>query len=119
PLYDYISDVERLDGYRPGGYHPSQLNDKLQERYTIIEKLGHGSSSRSQWLARDEKLRRYAAVKIGIANHSSNETQILEHLWASPTNDLIKGPDGAHSCLVTTPARCSLAEALKDYDLLI
>jgi hypothetical protein len=30
PLYEYISDVERLDGYRPGGYHPIQLSDKLQ-----------------------------------------------------------------------------------------
>ncbi|RXG41449.1 hypothetical protein VDGE_05247 [Verticillium dahliae] len=129
PLYEYISDVERLDGYRPGGYHPIQLNDKLQERYSIIEKLGHGSHS-TIWLARDEKLSRYVAVKIGIADHSSKEAQILEQLSACPINDLsdrllppvldhfkLIGPNGTHSCLVTTPARCSLVEALKDYDL--
>lgn len=129
PLYEYISDVERLDGYRPGGYHPIQLNHKLQERYSIIEKLGHGSYS-TIWLAQDEKLSRYVAVKIGIADHSSKETQILEQVSACPTNDLgdhlitpvldrfeLKGPNGTHLCLVTTPARCSLVEALKDYDL--
>lgn len=128
-LYQYISDVERLDGYRPGGYHPIQLNDKLQERYLIVEKLGHGSYS-TIWLARDEKLSRYVAVKIGIADHSSKEAQILGQLSVCPVNDLserlippvldhfeLKGPNGTHSCLVTTPARCSLVEALKDYDL--
>lgn len=129
PLYEYISDVERLDGYRPGGYHPIQLNDKLQERYSIVEKLGHGSCS-TIWLALDEKLNRYVAVKIGIADHSSKEAQILERLLACSTDDLsdrlippihdrfeLKGPNGTHSCLVTTPARCSLVEALKDYDI--
>ncbi|CRK32191.1 hypothetical protein BN1723_003855 [Verticillium longisporum] len=129
PLYEHINVVERLDGYRPGGYHPVQLNDKLQERYSIIEKLGYGSYS-TIWLARDEKLSRYVAVKIGIANHSSKEAQVLEQLSACPTNDWsdrliplvldrfeLTGPNGTHSCLVTTPARCSLVEALKDYDL--
>lgn len=129
PLYEYISDVERLDGYRPGGYAPIQLNDKLQERYSIIEKLGHGSYS-TIWLARDEKLSRYVAVKIGTADHSSRETQTLEQLASCPTNDLsdrlippvldrfeLKGPNGTHSCLVTTPARCSIVETLKDYNL--
>lgn len=129
PLYEYISDVERLDGYRPGGYHPIQMNDKLHERYSIIDKLGHGSYS-TIWLARDEKLSRYVAVKIGIADHSSKETQILEQLSNCPTNGLsdrlmppvfdrfeLDGPNGTHSCLVTTPARCSLVESLNDYDI--
>jgi serine/threonine-protein kinase SRPK3 len=129
PLYKYISDVERLDGYRPGGYHPIQLSDKLQGRYTTTEKLGYESYS-TIWLARDEKLSRYVAIKVGTADHRSKEVPILEQLSASPTNDLsdkliapvldsfeLKGPNGIHSCLATTPARCSLAQALQDYDL--
>jgi serine/threonine-protein kinase SRPK3 len=129
PLYEYISDVERLDGYRPGGYHPIQLSDKLLGQYTITEKLGYGSYP-TIWLARDEKLSRYVAIKVGTADHRSKEVSILERLSASPTNNLsdkliapvlnsfeLKGPNGIHSCLVTTPARCSLAQALQDYDL--
>jgi serine/threonine-protein kinase SRPK3 len=129
PLYEYVSDVKRLDGYRPGGYHPIQLSDKLQERYSIVEKLGYGSYS-TIWLARDENLSRYVAIKIGIAEHSSKEAQILEQLSACPTYGLsenliapvldcfeIQGPNGTHLCLVTIPARCSLVQALQDYDL--
>jgi serine/threonine-protein kinase SRPK3 len=129
PLYEYINDVEQLDGYRPGGCHPIQLNDKFQGRYTITEKLGYGSYS-TIWLAQDEKLNRYVAIKVGTADNSSKEVPILEELSASPINDLsnkliapvldsfeLKGPNGIHSCLVTTPAKCSLAQALQDYDL--
>jgi serine/threonine-protein kinase SRPK3 len=130
PIYEYINDVERLDGYRSGGYYPIQLSEKLQGRYTITEKLGYGSYS-TIWLARDKKLSRYVAIKIGTADHRSKEVPILEQLSASPTNDLsdkltapvldsfeLRGPNGIHSCLVTAPARCSLAQALQDYDLL-
>ena len=129
PLYDYISDVERLDGYRPGGYHPIQLNDKLHGRYSVTEKLGYGTYS-TIWLARDENQSRYVAIKIGIADYTSKEAHILEQLSAHPTNDLndsliapvldhfeLKGPNGTRSCLVTTPARCSLVHSLDDYDL--
>ncbi|KAH6700105.1 kinase domain-containing protein [Verticillium dahliae] len=85
------ADVERLEGYRPGGYHPVQLNNRLQERYSIIEKLGHGSYS-TIWLARDERLSRYVASGCLIP----------------PVFDRFEliGPNGIHSCLVTTPARC-------------
>lgn len=129
PRYEHISDVERLDGYRPGGYHPVRLNDRLHGRYSIVEKLGHGSYS-TIWLARDERLDRYVAVKVGIADCSSKEAQTLEQILESPKNDLsdhliapvyerfrLRGPNGTHPCLVTTPARCSLVEALDDYDM--
>jgi serine/threonine-protein kinase SRPK3 len=128
-VFDYISDVERLDGYRPGGYHPIRLNEKLQGRYSIVEKLGHGSYS-TIWLARDETLSRYVAIKIGIADYNSKEVKILDLLSARPKKEMsdrlippildrfeLKGPNGTHPCLVTTPARCSVLEALSDLDM--
>lgn len=41
--------------YKPGGYHPVKLGDKLQQgRYQIIRKLGWGHFS-TVWLAKDNK----------------------------------------------------------------
>ncbi|KAI8402345.1 hypothetical protein FOFC_17653 [Fusarium oxysporum] len=40
--YKYIEEVEVLEDYRPGGYHPVQINDTLRhDRYQIVHKPGH------------------------------------------------------------------------------
>lgn len=45
-VYGWLDDVEDLEGYVVGGYHPVQLGDELsQGRYRIIHKLGFGSYS--------------------------------------------------------------------------
>ena len=44
---------ESLYNYRPGGFHPVNLGDTLQDgRYVIRHKLGYGGFS-TVWLARD------------------------------------------------------------------
>ncbi|KAK8061438.1 protein kinase-like protein [Apiospora phragmitis] len=130
PLYEHVDDVERLDYYRPGGYHPIQIGDIFQTRYRIVHKLGYGSYS-TIWLARDDQMAKYVAIKVGTADHGSKELQLLSRISASTAYNVgfgsnlispvldrydVEGPNGTHSCLVTTPARCSLADAAEAAD---
>ncbi|KAG6203846.1 hypothetical protein E4U34_000501, partial [Claviceps purpurea] len=56
--YVYIEDVEDIGRYRLGGYHPIHIDDRLNKRYRIVDKLGHGSFS-TVWLAVDEQTTKY------------------------------------------------------------
>ncbi|KAF6828691.1 protein kinase domain-containing protein [Colletotrichum plurivorum] len=125
--YEHIDDVERLDFYRPGGYHPIEIGERLRDRYTVVYKLGFGSYS-TIWLARDEELARYVAIKVGVADHGSKEVDILSQLSARAIENVhpggglipiildrfdLDGPNGTHPCSVTAPARCNMAEVLE------
>ncbi|KAK7407827.1 hypothetical protein QQX98_009998 [Neonectria punicea] len=121
-VYEPIAEVERPEYYQPGGYHPVQIGDYLHNRYRIVHKLGHGPFS-TTWLARDRQLSAYAAVKVGTSEH---EMDVLSHITDVVTESKprgkalfpivldrfsLRGPNGTHRCLVTNPARCSLADA--------
>ena len=54
-LYEPIEGVERLEGYRRGGYHCMRIGDHIHNRYQVAQKLGHGTYS-TIWLARDQTL---------------------------------------------------------------
>lgn len=126
--YQYIEDVEDLGSYRPGGYHPIQIDDRLHNRYRIVHKLGHGTFS-TAWLAVDEQISKYVAVKVGIADADRREADVLSELrkgildasyCVDNTASMIPltldrfhldGPNGTHPCLVTVPARYSLIDA--------
>ncbi|GKT59583.1 protein kinase domain-containing protein [Colletotrichum tofieldiae] len=125
--YEHIDDVERLDFYRPGGYHPIEIGERLRDRYIVVHKLGFGRYS-TLWLARDEQLAKYVAVKVGTADHSSKEVDILSQFSARAVENVqlggrliplildrfnLDGPNGTHPCSVTAPARCNLAEVLE------
>ncbi|KAK6217002.1 protein kinase domain protein [Colletotrichum tabaci] len=125
--YEHIDDVESLDFYRPGGYHPIEMGVRLRDRYLVVHKLGFGSYS-TLWLARDEQLAKYVAIKVGAADHSSKEVDILSQFSACAVENvqlggsliplildrfILDGPNGTHPCSVTTPARCNLAEVLE------
>lgn len=140
PLYSTVANpeykcelsglVENLANYQPGGYHPVVIDDRLHDRYRIVHKLGHGTFS-TVWLALDEKTVQYGAVKVGIADASRHEIDVLSHLATGTAasgntsygtsmipivkdNFTIKDPNGSHPCLVTTAARCSLADAKEE-----
>ncbi|KFZ17734.1 hypothetical protein V502_04425 [Pseudogymnoascus sp. VKM F-4520 (FW-2644)] len=119
--YNWIDGVERLEKYKPGGYHPVMIADILHKRYRIVDKLGYGGYS-TIWFARDTYLGQYVAVKIGTADLPSRETQILRAL-SSPSEHLgrqsiplildefeLHGANGIHQCYTMAPARCNLQE---------
>lgn len=127
PIYQWQEDVEYLERYQLGGYHPVRIGDEYsQGRYCIVHKLGYGSYS-TVWLARDSQLNRYVALKIVVAEASkdSSESRILRHmgqyLGGSPHNKqsvscllddfIISGPNGQHLCLSSEPAGCSIADS--------
>lgn len=122
-LYEPIEDVERMEYYRAGGYHPVTIGDRFKNRYQVVHKLGHGTYS-TIWLARDEISKRYVAVKVCTADSNSLEIDVLSKLLKPQLSDTgrtmipsiwdsfdIQGPNGNHSCLVTSPARMSLSDA--------
>lgn len=122
-----IEDVESIERYSFGGYHPIVIGEKLNNgRYQIVHKLGFGGYS-TIWLAKDQITGRYVAVKVAISECDSHESQILKQLKAEkpavrhPAEAMIpsvfdeftvKGPNGEHRCMVTEPARASLANVL-------
>lgn len=126
-LYEPLEVVERIEHYRPGGYHPIQIGDH-HGRYQVIHKLGHGSYS-TTWLARGDQNNKYVAVKICTSDSDPKEISILTTLTrphypatSHPGKTMlpsildafsIHGPNGEHICYVTSPARASLSD-LKD-----
>ncbi|RAH83817.1 kinase-like protein [Aspergillus japonicus CBS 114.51] len=124
-LYHPEVDVEYLEEYVPGGYHPTLIGDRFGSgRYTVVHKLGFGGYS-SIWLARDQQRQRYVSLKILTARASSDsrEGDVLEHLMKSDLAHVIPrlldqfsfhGPNGHHRCLVGEPAGGSIAKAKED-----
>lgn len=113
--YDGVQDdVENLDEYQDGGFHPIHINDSLgsSERYRVIHKLGHGALG-TVWLCRDHQLHKYVAVKVMSSDMSLegvSELSILKHIdrtkpgaqhIALPLDNFeIDGPNGTHQCIV-------------------
>ncbi|KIL85191.1 cmgc srpk protein kinase [Fusarium avenaceum] len=129
-LTNCVSPGENPHYYRPGGYHPVNLGDMLNNgQYKVIRKLGEGSFS-IVWLAHDLINSRYVAVKILVSDETkqSHELQILHHLakvapleGPQRTTQLLaefehKGPNGTHKCLVFEPMGPSLCQMLLELD---
>lgn len=124
--YMPLEDIERPERYRPGGYHPIAIGDRLSDRYDVVHKLGFGTYS-TTWLARDRNMEKYVAIKIAIAEADMPESKILNALALSEPSDeghpgkaliprvldmfILDGPNGRHRCLVTEPGMMTLAEA--------
>ncbi|WEW58184.1 hypothetical protein PRK78_003652 [Emydomyces testavorans] len=106
-------DVER---YQAGGFHPVHLGDRYDRgRYTVVHKLGAGGFS-TVWLARDEYEKKWVALKIVAAEHSTlvGDKCVLSRtatssLLTSGAQGFIaehqrqftfEGPNGHHLCLV-------------------
>ena len=124
--YMPLEDVELLERYRLGGYHRIVVGECLHDRYHIVHKLGHGTYS-TIWLARDQRRNIYVAIKIMLADSASEESHILRLLTSTAREEITcpgkhsvptvlaefttHGPNGEHRCLVTAPARMSIADA--------
>lgn len=122
-------DVEELEEYALGGYHPTLIGDTFRDgQYTIVHKLGYGGYS-TIWLAHDRTLGRYVALKILVADASNTNTEskILRFLGhgdsAHPGKRFIPplldqfsfdGPNGHHQCLVEQPGGCNVAMSKED-----
>lgn len=123
------ADVENLEGYVPGGFHPAMIGDTFHGgRYRIVHKLGCGGYS-MVWLARDQQLQRYVSLKILVASASgnSNESNILRLLQngnsGHPGKQFIQtlldefkfeGLNGQHLCLVGVPYGYSISRSKED-----
>lgn len=134
-LYKYMEDIEPFERYSIGGYYPARINERLvssSSRYDIVHKLGHGTYS-TVWLARDQPRAKYVAIKMAVMDmKAANESDVLRLLHDDGTQCeddpgmaaipplldefVIRGPEiegrkGFHRCLVTAPARMSIADA--------
>lgn len=124
--YGWIGGVERLESYEVGGYHPVMVDEIIHNRYRIVDKLGYGGYS-TVWLARDQRLHRYVALKIGtadskLARHEVATLRVLADATISSFSacDLVPkihddfdiiGPNGSHTCYTVDPAQGNLKEA--------
>ncbi|KAK4041618.1 kinase-like protein [Parachaetomium inaequale] len=108
PRFCPIEDgTESIYSYRPGGLHPVEIGDVFADRYSIVDKLGQGGWS-TVWIARDQQLGKYVALKIALAGNcpagAVDDPRILDHF-------VIHGPNGDHNAIVTALALMSLHDA--------
>ena len=54
-------EVEALEEYRPGSYHPGFLDNMYLNRYRVVHKLGYRAYS-TVWLAKDCIADRYVSL---------------------------------------------------------
>ncbi|RSL91313.1 hypothetical protein CDV31_015485 [Fusarium ambrosium] len=104
-------DVESLEGYCEGGFHPVKIGDCLGEsaQYRVLRKLGYGGYA-TVWLCRDTQNSRYVALKILMATVNLDELEISSQLDCTlPGAEFIalplahftfRGPNGTHHVLV-------------------
>jgi len=124
-----LEDVEDIEDYKPGGFHPVYLQEIYQKRYKILHKLGAGGYS-TTWLARDEVEHRYVALKIEQASEFAicPEHRMLQSLGDDVQSGhpgrrhvrrlldqfVVSGPNGEHRCLVMEVAGPTLLQLYDD-----
>jgi serine/threonine-protein kinase SRPK3 len=124
-LFTRYPGVEPIECYRKGGFHPIHIDDVLQNRYRIVNKLGYGAYG-TIWLVEDLDSGRCAALKVLAAeadkdsdSEVKSEVAILRHLKRRQLNAdsdgsdgqeflmeffddfKVEGPNGIHQCIVT------------------
>lgn len=123
--FEEPEEVENVNRYRPGGYHPTHISDKFHiDKYVVANKLGHGTSS-TVWLAQNTLIDgEYVALKILTAEalKTTNEHTIRAYLESksNPQHSghayvalslgwyYFLGPNGYHLCLVGEVVGCNL-----------
>ncbi|CAG8972592.1 hypothetical protein HYALB_00005361 [Hymenoscyphus albidus] len=123
PDSDNVEDVER---YQLGGYHPVSLGDILGG-YEIVHKLGFGGFS-TVWLGWDVSNKTYAAIKINTADATVNsDDDIFKHILEKGADQpalkyierpiryfTVSGPNGCHLCTVSNILGPSISQLTRD-----
>lgn len=107
-----LDNMEDLERYEPGGFHPVHLDDYYDDnRYRIVHKLGAGGFS-TVWLARDLLGQQWVGLKFITAADSENYNNRSSAIIADPTlasseflvsperEFWVDGPNGRHLCFV-------------------
>ncbi|KAF9003351.1 kinase-like domain-containing protein [Cyathus striatus] len=110
--------IEAAEYYEVGGFHPINIDDTLNDRYRVVNKLGRGANS-TVWLVEDLHSKRFASLKVLSADSSlrSSEVSVSRHLQLRQEQQVshpgrqhvvnifdtftIQGPNGTHHCIVT------------------
>jgi serine/threonine-protein kinase SRPK3 len=88
----YDDDEEPASDYRPGGYHPVQLNEMFLNRYLVVQKVGWGHFS-TVWLCKDTKFNTFVAMKVqksasNYAEAAYDEIDILMKVSSNSTKEI-------------------------------
>ncbi|KAF9463676.1 kinase-like domain-containing protein [Collybia nuda] len=100
-LFEEHPGVETIAYYQKGGFHPIHINDILQDRYHVVNKLGHGTYG-TVWLVEDLKSGKCAALKILAAEiskdlaNSDGTTDGREFVLELLDDFTVEGPIGTH-----------------------
>ncbi|KAJ5918529.1 Kinase-like protein [Penicillium verhagenii] len=112
--------IENIERYQPGGFHPVLLGDTFADgRYVIIHKLGAGGFF-TTWLTRDETLNIPIPAHASFPRTELHAHQLLQrstcfsdqfardHISQLLDHFEVSGPNGTHACLVTPVAGPSI-----------
>ncbi|KAI0444096.1 kinase-like protein [Xylaria telfairii] len=113
-----VGDIEDVEDYRPGGFHPIDMFDTLlDDRFEVIHKLGSGGMA-TVWLCYEKAIKKWKAIKINVADRSKDDSpelkvakvleksidtsQLLEnyHIAMPLETFWVEGPNGRHLCTV-------------------
>ncbi|KAK7956018.1 uncharacterized protein PG986_005240 [Apiospora aurea] len=128
-------EVEDVERYQPGGFHPVVIGDVINERLEITHKLGQGGLA-IVWLCRDRRENRWCALKIMASGQSSEdggdlkilklfndkgisrEKAAAHHVMLPEEHFWIDGPNGRHLALLSPLLGPTLSYWLKEGDSL-
>lgn len=126
-----MEDVENVEKYVPGGYHPVDIGDQLgpvggNHCYTVVHKMGFGGFA-TVWLTRCSRDKQYYALKILTADLPQSQGKDLTILQYLKDNGFehphvvklresfeVSGPNGTHTCLVLPALGPSLDHSAKE-----
>ncbi len=114
---------------RPGGYHGAKEGDQLFNKYKLEKKLGRGHFS-TVWKALEMASGKEVAIKIQKSSKSYREAAMEEvevHKYLSRKdghanlnlllyNNILKGANGMHACLVFPLMEMNLADFCKQFE---
>ncbi|GMS87041.1 hypothetical protein PENTCL1PPCAC_9216, partial [Pristionchus entomophagus] len=122
-------EVEPIEEYVPGGYHPVAIGDVYNGMYQVIAKLGFGRFS-TVWKCKKAHTEQLFALKIvksapKFAQPARDEIELLRDVENGDASDPhrnkvvhlydtfnLTGANGTHICMVFEPLTCNLLKLI-------